>query len=224
MSIQVSIDQDLLQRLPGFRLGFIEYEGIVVSELPKVAKGRMNLFTASLRLDYAEAGLAAIEGIKASRQAFKQLGIDPSKYRPSSEALIRRVLQEKTVFGVNGAVDVNNFLSMKFVLPYGIYNADKVEGGVIVCRLGKEGEAYDGLNGRETSMTGKLILADQQSPFGSPIVDSVRTSIDETTQHIIQVIFIHPDFPQEKEEELLETSASLFVQINGGKVINKGVR
>lgn len=223
MTIQVSIDHDLLQCLAGFRLGFIEYEDIVVSELPKVAKGRMNLFTASLRLDYAEAGLAAIEGIKSWRQTFKQLGIDPSKYRPSSEALIKRVLQEKSVFGVNGAVDVNNFLSMKFVLPYGIYNADKVIGEKLICRLGVEGESYNGLNGRETTMTGKLLLADQHSPFGSPIVDSVRTSIDETAQHVIQVIFIHPDFPKEKEEELLETSASLFVQINGGEVVNRGI-
>ncbi|RXT04957.1 hypothetical protein EIZ39_19020 [Ammoniphilus sp. CFH 90114] len=218
------IDKQISELLPGFRLGFIEYNHVVVSETPKMAKGRINLFLSTLRLDHSgNEGLTKIDGVKQWRQAFKALGMDPSRYRPSSEALLKRVLQEKPMYWVNGAVDVNNFLSMKFGLPFGIYNKDKINGDRILCELGKSGYSYEGLNGRETSMEGKLVLTDDFSPFGSPIVDSTRTSIDETATRLIQVIFIHPQLNEEQHANLLESSAQLFTQINGGEVVSSGI-
>ncbi len=215
----IQIDSRINQLLPGFKLGCIEYEDITISETPKMVRGKINFFLSSLRLDYGIDGLTKIPGIREWRQSFKSLGIDPSKYRPSSEALIKRALQEKPMYWINGAVDINNLLSMQYALPFGIYNRERMEGNSIICRLGAPGEFYEGLNGRETSMEGKLLLSDASGPFGSPIVDSVRTSIGDNTHHLLHFIFIHPQFSTDQSRKLLEEASALFTQVNGGTVV-----
>lgn len=215
----IQIDSHIKHSLPGFKLGCIEYKDTTVSETPKMVSGKINLFLSNLRLDYGNDGLTQIRGIKEWRQGFKSLGMDPSKYRPSSEALIKRALQEKPMYWINGVVDINNLLSMKYALPFGIYNRDKIEGDSIICRLGLPGETYEGLNGRETSMEGKLLLSDASGPYGSPIVDSVRTSIGEDANHLIQFVFIHPQFSIDECTKMLEETAALFTQVNGGTVV-----
>jgi DNA/RNA-binding domain of Phe-tRNA-synthetase-like protein len=214
--IDVIIDPIVKDRLPRFRLGVFEYIGAVISpKSPHTIKEEIDSYTNSIR----EKELLDISGVKEWRTAFKQLGMDPSRYRPSSEALLRRVIQQKPMYWVNSAVDVNNFLSIKYALPFGIYNASRIAGSTVTCRLGHPGESYEGLNNRESSMEGKLVVSDNSSAFGSPIVDSLRTSVEEKTTHLLQIAYIHPDFP----EDLLDFVADLFVRVHGGDVAVKKV-
>ncbi|WP_019121766.1 B3/B4 domain-containing protein [Brevibacillus massiliensis] len=216
--MKVTISPDVFDKLPDFSLGVIHYSDIALSESPKMLRGRINLFVESLRIEHEPAKLTEIEGIREWRAAFKRLGIDPSRYRPSSEALLRRLIQGNPFHLVNSAVDVNNFLSIHYALPYGIYDLSKLSGQV-VCRLGTETDAYEALNGREVQMKGKLLLADEEGAFGSPIVDSVRTSVKDGASQLLQVIFFHPMLSVKQQDEIIGSTARMLTEINGGEVV-----
>ena len=74
---------------------------------------------------------------------YKRVGLDPTKRRPSSEALLRRVRKGDPLPRINSMVDVCNWCSLEFQLPYGLYDAAQIEGDVVL-RLGREGESYPG--------------------------------------------------------------------------------
>lgn len=212
------IDRSIHDRIPDFSLGMIHYSDISVSESPKMLQGRINLFFETLRLEKTVSEITSIEGVSQWRAVFKKLGIDPSRYRPSSEALLRRILQGNTLHWVNSAVDVNNFLSVTHALPYGVYDMSKLSGPVI-CRLGYDSDQYVGINGREVGMSDKLLLADDSGAFGSPIVDSTRTMVTESATSLMQVIFFHPSLSPNQKESILGSTSRMLTEINGGEVV-----
>ncbi|GED34049.1 tRNA-binding protein [Brevibacillus centrosporus] len=215
--MKVQLDATVSERLPRLSLGILHYSGASVSDSPKMLQGRINYFVEGLRLEHDVSKLTEIEGIREWRAAFKQAGIDPSRYRPSSEALLRRLLQGNAFFWINSAVDINNFFSVHHALPFGIYDQDQLVGDV-VFRIGRADDIYEGLNGREVNMEGKLLLADENGAFGSPIVDSKRTSVTESSRNLMQVIFFHEQVSAQKQDEILGSVGRMFTEINGGEV------
>lgn len=215
--MKVQLDATVSESLPRLSLGILHYSGASVSDSPKMLQGRINYFVEGLRLEHDVSKLTEIEGIREWRAAFKQAGIDPSRYRPSSEALLRRLLQGNAFFWINSAVDINNFFSVHHALPFGIYDQDQLVGDV-VFRIGRADDIYEGLNGREVNMEGKLLLADENGAFGSPIVDSKRTSVTESSRNLMQVIFFHEQVSAQKKDEILGSVGRMFTEINGGEV------
>ncbi|WCK55369.1 phenylalanine--tRNA ligase beta subunit-related protein [Aneurinibacillus sp. Ricciae_BoGa-3] len=210
-----TIHPAIKEKVPGLRLGIIRYHESKLSATPKLLQGRVNLFMENMRMDYLDKAVSDVPGVKEMRSVFKSLGMDPSRYRPSNEALIRRILQNKPFSWVNSGVDVNNFLSIQFGLPAGLYNADKIQGDIIL-RSGELGDVYDGLNGREITGEDKFFLADNKGIFGSPFVDSVRTRVDEATVELLHIFFIPPAYNRYPEEQILRGAAEMFTNINGG--------
>ncbi|MGE5701224.1 MAG: B3/4 domain-containing protein [Clostridia bacterium] len=221
--MNVTIHPEVGQRMPGFSLGVIQYKGTSVSETPKMVQGRINLFVESLRLDHSLEAITEIEGVRGWRAGFKKLGIDPSRYRPSSEALLRRLLQGNPFFWVNSAVDVNNFISVHHALPLGIYDLANLAGPTITCRIGNPSDKYEGLNGRDMEMEGKLLLSDETGPFGSPIVDSVRTKVTESATNLVQFLFFHEHVSAEEADKIIGSCARMFIEVNGGEVAHTSV-
>ncbi len=115
--------------------------------------------------------IGEVPGVQEARRFFRSIGIDPTKRRPSSEALLNRAIKRKELYSVNTLVDVGNWCSLDFLLPTCIYDADKVKGDVAI-RLGIKGESYLSLNNREIDFHDRLVLADDDGPFGSPMTDS----------------------------------------------------
>lgn len=213
--MKVQLDASVTERLPQLSLGILHYSGASVSDSPKMLQGRINYFVESLRLEHDPARLTDIEGIREWRAAFKQVGTDPSRYRPSSEALLRRLLQGNEFFWINSAVDINNFFSVLHALPFGIYDQAQLAGDVIL-RVGTSEDVYEGLNGREVNMEGKLLLSDDKGAFGSPIVDSKRSCVTENSRNLMQVIFFHEQVSSQKKDEILSSVGRMFTEINGG--------
>ena len=212
----VILDSELRNLLPNLKLIIIRYEGCTVSHSPLPFRGRFRLFLEHLRIEHDLEKIGKLQPIREWREAFRRLGSSPSRYRPSAEALLRRVLKGETVYEVNSAVDVNNFFSLKYLLPFGIYDADALEGDV-TATVGKAGDGYPALNGRDVSMENKLLLRDESGPFGSPYVDSSRTAVTEKTSRCLQVIFHLDTIEGEDPERIAATVASSFTQINGGR-------
>ncbi|MBN3553323.1 hypothetical protein JYA63_03530 [Fictibacillus nanhaiensis] len=211
--MMITIHPKLNELVPDFKIGTITYHNIAISESPQMIKGRFQLFTESLRLE--EKNPADYPGVAEYRQVFKTLGMDPSRYRPASEALLRRVLSGKDLPPINSGVDVNNFFSIRFAIPIGLYNLDRIQGDVEI-RMGGAEDSYEGLNGREMNMEGKLLSRDDVGAFGSPIVDSKRTMVDESVKNALHIVYLQPSMDKSEAHELLESMAKMFTQVNGG--------
>jgi DNA/RNA-binding domain of Phe-tRNA-synthetase-like protein len=103
------------------------------------------------------------EEIVAVRTMYKRVGIDPTKRRPSSEALLRRVRKGDPLPRVNSMVDVCNWCSLEFQLPYGLYDASRIEGDVVL-RLGHEGESYPGIRKDDVNVGGRIHACRHRRP------------------------------------------------------------
>jgi len=150
---------------------------------------------------------ARIPELAPAREFYRGFGIDPTKTRPSSEALLRRVLRELPFPRILNAVDVGNLLALQFLLPIGLYDTSKVEGPVLL-RTGRKDESYPGIRRDEIHLRGRPVLVDRVGPFGNPTADSLRTSVEENTRSLWLVLFAPMSFPEPLFLEHLETAAT----------------
>jgi DNA/RNA-binding domain of Phe-tRNA-synthetase-like protein len=126
--------------------------------------------------------------IAAMRSAYKALGKDPSRYRGSAEALLRRVLSSKGLYQINSVVDINNLVSLESLNPAGTYDLEKVT-PPIELRIGAAGESYKGIGKDLINIESLPVFADAAGPFGSPTSDSERAMVSLQTRKILMVIF-----------------------------------
>lgn len=175
-------------QLPGVRLAVVEADGVAVTPSGPQLVHEIETLCVRLRRQFTLESLAGAESIISVRAMFRHWGVDPSKYRPSSEALLRRVIQGKGLNHVSNVVDLTNLGSVEAGWPYGVYNRSQISPPVTL-RLGGPGERYEGIGKRVWHLTGRPVLADTAGPFGSPISDSTRTQISEGVTEILTVIY-----------------------------------
>jgi DNA/RNA-binding domain of Phe-tRNA-synthetase-like protein len=174
--------------LPGVKLGIVEADDVrIVSVNAPLAK-LMDEVCARKQQEFTVETLAQSESVRAVRAMFREWGMDPSKYRPSSEALLRRVVQGKGLYHVSNVVDIGNLGSIETGWPYGCYDRAKINAPVAL-RHGAAGEKYEGIGKQIWHLEGRPVLADPQGPFGSPISDSTRSMITESTTQVMIVIY-----------------------------------
>jgi DNA/RNA-binding domain of Phe-tRNA-synthetase-like protein len=171
---------------------------------------------------YKNRPISEIPGIQIARKLFRLLGIEPTKHRPSSEAMLRRFLKGKSTYSVNTLVDVSNWCALDFLLPNGAYDSRKILGN-IVLRKGFPGEEYIGLNQQPVHLEGRFTLADDRGPFGSPITDSQRTCVEIDSRDIISIVYATPDFDQDILQKHLQQYAARITDYCGGTIGHIGI-
>lgn len=192
MKIPVKIDPSLFETFPEIRLGCMAYQAEVKGENPALwAYLEAEAIPVVLR-ELEEKTLAGIPGIHCSREAYKAFGRSPSRYRVSSESLIRRVRQGNALYHVNTVVDVNNLISLETALSVGSYDLRNLR-GYAELSLGRPGEGYEGIGKDYLDMEKMLLLRDSQGAFGSPTSDSHRAMIDLGPAEILTVIYCFSD-------------------------------
>lgn len=159
-----------------------------------------------------------VPGIHHARKFFRAIGVEPTRRRPSSEALLNRALKGKPFPAINTLVDVGNWCSLDFLLPICIYDAEKIVGNVTV-RRGREGETYLALNNREINLANRYVLADEAGPFGSPITDSQRTAITLDTRHCLLIIFAPNNYSTETLLGQGNTFAERVIRFCSGELV-----
>jgi DNA/RNA-binding domain of Phe-tRNA-synthetase-like protein len=151
----------------------------------------------------------------AVRTMYKKVGIDPTKTRPSNEALLRRVRKGDTIPRINSAVDIVNWCSLEFQLPYGLYDASKISGDVTM-RLGAEAEKYAGIRKDDVNVGGRITVADAVGAFGNPTSDSARTMVTPDTTALLVVIYAPIEIPKAQLERVANATAERMRLILGG--------
>lgn len=213
--IEVNLSQNLLGRLPEYQVGVLAYYDIFVSNSPQMMRGRFEYFQEELKISLESKSITDIAGVAEWRNVFKTFGMDPTRYRPSSEALFRRLKKGNRLPSIHSAVDLNNYFSLKYEIPMGIYNLNQIKMPVEI-RIGNEDDQYEAINGRTMNMSGKLLSADKEGAFGSPIVDSKRTMTTENSKTALHLIYLKPSTSHTNAKKILDQIGSSFQQIHGG--------
>ncbi len=125
--------------------------------------------------------------VETTRKAYKALGKDPSRYRGSAEALLRRVVAGKGLPEINSVVDVINLVSLESRLPVGLYDLGHIV-GEIIFRAGRAGETYKGIGKYDLNLEGLPLFSDDAGPHGSATSDSERTMVTAATNQVLAVI------------------------------------
>jgi DNA/RNA-binding domain of Phe-tRNA-synthetase-like protein len=193
---------------PIVRLGVLEFEGLRVVEADP-----------ALDAPIAEAEVLVRRQPPAERAAvrtmYKRTGLDPTRRRPSSEALLRRVMKGDPLPRINSLVDVCNWCSLEFQLPYGLYDRDRIRGEVTL-RLGHDGESYAGIRKDEVHVAGRMALVDEDGPFGNPSSDSARTMVTPATTRALLVVFAPRDLEADHVGRVIDVTSSRTRQFCGG--------
>ena len=191
------------------RPGALVFEGLTVVEREP-----------RLDLALAEAGqkvrLAPPTERDAVRAMYRDVGLDPTRRRPSSEALLRRVVRGEGLPTVNVLVDVCNWCSLELQLPYGVYDLARIVEDVEL-RLGAAGEEYAGIRKDVVHVDGRLALADRLGPFGNPSSDSARTMVTTATTAALVVIYTPRRLADTSLLAALDMTARRVVEYAGGR-------
>jgi DNA/RNA-binding domain of Phe-tRNA-synthetase-like protein len=131
-----------------------------------------------------------VGSIGRARELYRRYGIDPTRTRPSSEALFRRMRKGEPMPRINSLVDVANALSVQLQVPVGLYDLGKVAGEELVIRLGLKGESYEGIGKERVNVEGRICVADAEGACGNPTADSARTMITTATESAAWIYFL----------------------------------
>jgi DNA/RNA-binding domain of Phe-tRNA-synthetase-like protein len=173
-------------------------------------------FCAGIAEKYRGQTISAVDGIQVARELYRSIGVDPTRNRPSSEALIRRLIKGKDLYRINSLVDTINYVSLCFMLPLGLYDLSRIEGDAVTLRQGVEGDGYKGIGKDWVNLEGRYAMFDSAGPFGSPTADSARTMIRPETTDALIVIFAPESVAIDKLESNAAFTAREVERFGGG--------
>lgn len=212
----IKIDNDLLNICPTIQLGCIQYTADVEKgnkELWKEISNAIKDIEMNMTLD----DISKEKNINDSRTLYKKIGKDPHRYRISSEALIRRILQGKGLYKINNVVDANNLISIISKLSVGSYDIDRL-GEELTFRIGKKGESYKGI-GKDIINTENLpVFSDEFGAYGSPTSDSEKAMINNDSKNILTVLIAFSD--DANLEHYMERAVEILEEYVGAKNID----
>lgn len=212
MALPISLSPELAGRL---RLGLLALHGVDVRATDDALTAEIERVSADFRERFGGGRSAEVPGAADARTLYKALGIDPTKTRPSNEALLRRVLKGESLYRINTLVDALNLCSLREQLPFGLYDLAQVRPPVVL-RRGAPGESYEGIRKGPVNVEARPVLADGVGPFGNPTSDSARTSVTAATRDALVVLYAPAAFTRARMERVLDATRDTLTRFCGG--------
>ena len=184
---KISVSEEINSRCPEFRGAAVE---AWVTNTPFSAGlwQEIDAFTEELQASSDVDNCKEQYAIAATRTAYRRCGKDPSRYRPSAEALRRRLLRGMKLYQIDTLVDIINLVSLRSGFSIGGFDADKIQGDSLVLGIGKEGEPYEGIGRGVLNIDGLPVYRDAVGGIGTPTSDHERTKMDLGTTHLLAII------------------------------------
>lgn len=204
-TLPLALDPEIATRI---RVASFLLEPALTNDRPASLDAALSELESRCRARWSEPA-EAHEALLPARRLYHAFGIDPSKTRPSSEALLRRVLQGKGLYRVNAVVDAANAASLSLLLPVGLYDARRIRPPVTL-RAGRDGEGYEGIRKDRVNVADRPVLVDSEGPFGNPTSDSLRTCVTPTTGSVWFVLFAPGDYGEAALAEALRRAHEIL--------------
>jgi DNA/RNA-binding domain of Phe-tRNA-synthetase-like protein len=212
--MQPTLAPELLGRV---RVGALVLDAVSVREADPALAAEVDACCGELRTKYGDGKSAEVPGAADARTLYKALGLDPTKYRPSNEALLRRALKGEPLYRINTLVDALNLASLRFQLPFGLYDLARIEPPVML-RKGLPGESYEGIRKGPVHVEGRPVLVDARGPFGNPTSDSARAMITLDCTRALVVVYAPASSTGARIAEVLDATGAILMRHCGGQV------
>jgi len=217
--MEIRIDEGWKKWAPDLQIGSVVADVVVEesqTELNDELDGLIEVIESTLPV----ADIAKEAAIAAMRKTYRTVGKDPTKYRVSSEALLRRIGRGLGLYRVNNVVEINNYISMKSRCPVCAYDISKLD-GQITFTVAPEGTVYEGIGRGNLNIEFLPVFSDAKGPFGSLTSDSARTCVgSETRKIVLNIVSVHS---HENMQEWLMEVERLLVNYAQGKNIEKSI-
>lgn len=187
---QIIITPEIYSAAPGFRELYIEAD-VVNGETQDELFAMIEAQGERLRGLLTIPEIAQRPAIAATRAAYKALGKEPNRYRPSAEALHRRMLQGKGLYRITALVDIINLLSLRYGYSIGGFDADKITGPVLTLGVGREGEPFEAIGRGALNIACLPIFRDETGGVGTPTSDNERTKMTLATRRLAMTVNIY---------------------------------
>lgn len=185
--MNIVVSKEIESVCPSFVGACVESQ-VVNSEYCQPLWDEINALGERFRQTLTTQTLKELSGIAATRRVYRACGKDPSRYRPASEALIRRQLTGKSLYQIDTLVDLVNLASIAYGYSIGGFDADKFEGDTLTLGIGREGEPYEGIGRGMINIAGLPVYRDSKGGVGTPTSDNERTKITLETTHLVVLI------------------------------------
>lgn len=185
--MKVIVSNEIEQICPEFVGACLEAE-VVNTPYNEALWSEIEALGEKFRKELTTESLKELTSISATRRVYRAFGKDPSRYRPASEALIRRVLQGKELYQRDTLVDLVNLASIAYGYSIGGFDADKFIGDTLTLGIGREGEPYEGIGRGMINIQGLPVYRDAQGGVGTPTSDNERTKMSLETRHLLVLI------------------------------------
>ena len=215
--INIKKSDQIADKIKDLKLGLVEATQIKVLPGDDLFEQELLRLVIELKQKFQDIAPSNDGIVSATRRMYRQVGWEPTKYRPSSEALVRRLIKGKGLYRINNLVDYGNLVSARFHIPMGLYDLDNVEGDICID-VGHEGESYEGISKPKISAGGKIILRDHSGVFGNPTADSKRTSITEKTNHVLALFFVASAIDDSYARNTIDSLAQFYSRFTAGKI------
>ena len=185
--MKVIVSNEIEQICPEFVGACLEAE-VVNTPYNEELWSEIKQLSEKFRQELTTESLKELTSISATRKVYRACGKDPSRYRPASEALIRRVLQGKELYQRDTLVDLVNLASIAYGYSIGGFDADKFVGDTLTLGIGREDEPYEGIGRGNINIHGLPVYRDAQGGVGTPTSDNERTKMTLDTHHLVVLI------------------------------------
>lgn len=185
--MKIIVSKEIVQVCPNFVGACVEAE-VVNSDYNSELWEEIHAISERFRAELTTETLKDVSGIAATRRIYRACGKDPSRYRPASEALVRRILQGKKLYQIDTLVDLINLASIAYGYSIGGFDADKMVGEQLTLGIGKADEPYEGIGRGVINIEGLPVYRDEIGGVGTPTSDHERTKITAQTTHLLVLI------------------------------------
>ncbi len=220
-NFQIKIWAEIYAACPQFRFAAIE---CAVKNSPHDERlwREIDDFSVAFRATHKMEDINKRPTIDATRQAYKSLGKDPARYRPSAEALCRRIVKGMDLYRIDTLVDLINLVSMKTGYSIGGFDAGKIQGNVITLGVGKADELFEAIGRGLLNIEGLPVYRDAAGGIGTPTSDEERTKITAETTHLLMIINGYSG--EEGLREAVDYAVELLVKYAEAKEIQITIR
>ena len=191
---------DVFEKLPDYCLGVIVAKGIDNSGTNERISSMMQELTRAFYEKYADANIRENASINVYREAFRAVGLNPNKFMCSIEALGKRVQKGGVLPNINPVVDLGNVCSLKYLVPLGAHDIDKMENKSFEIRFSTTEDHFHPL-GEETM---------EEMPEGELIYVSGHTV---KTRRFM--------WRQSDDGKITEESCNIFFPLDGFENVNR---
>ena len=185
--MQFTVSDEIRERCPQFAGAAVLAE-VRNSEYSAELWTEIAHFIEEYRQKHTTESIKQMPAIQATREAYKRCGKDPSRYRPSGEALVRRILKGGDLYRVSTLVDLINLASIRYGYSIGGFDADKIQGPRLTLGIGREGEPYEGIGRGLLNIQGLPVYRDMAGGIGTPTSDHERTKLSLQTTRLLSIV------------------------------------